>query len=275
MDSQDSPQVVGQEMAEWGLGEKGVWSWVYFLLGHFFPLLSWKATDIITMSCFPLRFRPYPGRHLSSLRESVDLQHRSKGHDLAVLLSCVLSHVPTLCNPMECSLPGFSVLGFSKQQYSCCCSVAQSCLTLFDPLDCSTPGFPVPHHLLELAQTHVRCQWCHPAISSSVVPFSSCPQPFPASGSFLMSRLFAWGGQTIGVSASASVPPMNTQDWSPLGWTGWISFQSKGLSRVFSYPTVQKHQFFCTQPSLWFNSHIHAWPLEKPWLWVYGPLSAK
>ena len=87
-------------------------------------------------------------------------------------------------------------------------------------------------------------QWCHPAISSSVVPFSSCPQSLPGSGSFPMSQLFAWGGQSTGVSTSVSVLPMNTQDWSPLGWTGWISLQSKGLSRVFSSTTVQKHQFF-------------------------------
>ena len=93
-------------------------------------------------------------------------------------------------------------------------------------------------------------QWCHPTISSSVVPFSSCSQSFLASGSFPMSQLFSSGGQSIGVSASASVFPVNTQDWSPLGWTGWISLQSKGLSRVFSNTTVQKHQFFCTQLSL-------------------------
>ena len=86
-------------------------------------------------------------------------------------------------------------------------------------------------------------RWCHPTVSS-VVPFSSCPQSFPASGSFQMSQLFTSGGQTIGVSASTSVPPMNSQDWSPLGWTGWISLQSKGLSRVFSNTTVQKHEFF-------------------------------
>ena len=92
--------------------------------------------------------------------------------------------------------------------------------------------------------------WCHPTISSSVVPFSSCPQSFPALGSFQMSELFARGGQNIGVSASTSVFPMNTQDWSPLGWTGWISLQSKGLSRVVSNTTVQKHQFFSTQLSL-------------------------
>ena len=93
-------------------------------------------------------------------------------------------------------------------------------------------------------------QWCHPTIASSVVPFSSCPQSFPASGSFQMSQLFASGCQSIGVSASTSVLPMNTQDWSPLGWTGWISLQSKGLSRVFSNTTVQKHRFFSTQFSL-------------------------
>ena len=92
-------------------------------------------------------------------------------------------------------------------------------------------------------------QWCHPAISSSVVPFSSCSQSLSASGSFPMSQLFTWGGQSIGVSASASVLPMNTQDWSPLEWTGWISLQSKGLSRVFSNTAVQKHQFFGAQLS--------------------------
>ena len=107
-------------------------------------------------------------------------------------------------------------------------------------------------------------RWCHPAISSSVVPFSSCPQSLPASGSFPMSQLFAWGGPSIGVSASTSVIPKNTQDWSPLGWTGWISLQSKGLSRVFSNTTLQKHQFFSTQLSSQSNSHIHTWPLEKP-----------
>ena len=105
-------------------------------------------------------------------------------------------------------------------------------------------------------------RWCHPTMSSSVVPFSSCPQSFPASGSF--SNESTSGDQSIGVSASTSVLPMNTQDWSPLGWTGWISLQSKGLSRVFSNTTLQKHQFFGTQLSSQSNSHIHTWPLEKP-----------
>ena len=120
-------------------------------------------------------------------------------------------------------------------------------------------GFPVHHQLPELAQTHVH--WVGDAIqtSHSVIPFSFCLQSFPASGSLLMSQFFISGGQSIGVSASASVLPMNIQDWSPLGWTGWISLQSKGLPRVFSNTTVQKHQFFGTQS----NSHIHTRLLGK------------
>ena len=107
-------------------------------------------------------------------------------------------------------------------------------------------------------------RWCHPAISSSVVRFSSCPQSLPASEYFPMSQLFTWGGQSTRVSALASVLPMNTQDWSPLEWTGWISLHSEGLSRVFSNTTVQKHQFFSSQPSSQSNSHIHTWSQEKP-----------
>ena len=141
-------------------------------------------------------------------------------------------------------------------------SVIQLCLTLCDPMVCSTPGFPVHHQLPEPTQTHV--QWCYPTISSSVVPFSSCLQSFPASRSFPVSWFFTSGGQSIGVSSSTSVFPVNTQDWSPLGWTGWISLQSKGLSRVFSNTTVHKHQLFCAQLSLYSNSHIHSWQLENP-----------
>ena len=107
-------------------------------------------------------------------------------------------------------------------------------------------------------------RWCHPAISFSVIPFSSCPESLPESGSFLMSQFFASGDQSIGASASASVLPMNIQGWFPLGLTGWISLQSKGLSRVFSNTTVQKHQLFSAQPSSQSNSHIHTWPQEKP-----------
>ena len=106
-------------------------------------------------------------------------------------------------------------------------------------------------------------QWCHPTISSSVVPFSSCLQYFPASGFFQISQFFTWGGQSIGASASTSVLPMNIKDWFLLGWTGWISLQSKGLSRVFSNTTVQKRQFFSAQPFLWSISHIYASLLEN------------
>ena len=107
-------------------------------------------------------------------------------------------------------------------------------------------------------------RWCHPTLSSSVIPLSFHLQSFPATGSFPMSMFFTSGGQGIGVSALASVLPMNTQDWSPLGWTGLISLQSKGLSRIFSNTTVQKHQFFDTQLSPQSNSHIHTWLLGKP-----------
>ena len=107
-------------------------------------------------------------------------------------------------------------------------------------------------------------QWCHPAISSSVVSFSSHPHSLPASGSSPMSQLFAWGGQSTGVSALASFLPKKSQGWSPSEWTAWISLQSKGLSRVFSNTTVQNHQFFGAQPSSQSNSHIHTWPQEKP-----------
>ena len=106
--------------------------------------------------------------------------------------------------------------------------------------------------------------WCHSTISSSVIPFSSHLQSFPAAGSFPMSQLFTSGGQSIRASASTSVLPMNIQDWFPSGWTVWISLLSKVLSRVFSSTTVQKHQFFVAQPLFWSNSHIHTWPMEKP-----------
>jgi len=150
-----------------------------------------------------------------------------------------------------------------------CCSSVQSlsCNRLFvTPWTAARQASlvsPVHHPLLEFAQTHV--QWVsdwHPTISSSVVHFSSCLQSFPASGSFPMSQFFASGGQSIG--ASASVIPMNIQDWFPLGWTGWISLQARGFSRVFSNTIVQKNQFFSAQLSLWFNSHTHTLLLEKP-----------
>ena len=141
-------------------------------------------------------------------------------------------------------------------------SVTQSCPTLCDPLQHTRPPCPSPMPGVYPKPCPLS-RWCHPTISSSVVPFS-CPQSLPASGSFQTSQLFTSGGQSIGVSASTSVLPMNTQDRSPLEWTGRISLQSKGLSRIFSNTTVQNHQFFGTQLFSQSNSHISTWLLEKP-----------
>ena len=155
----------------------------------------------------------------------------------------------------EIYLPSFSSVQFSR-------SVMSDTLRPHESQHARPPcPSPTPGVYSNLCPSS---QWCHPAISSSVVPFSSCPQSLPESGSFPMSQLFAWGGQSTGVSASASVLPVNTQDWFPLGWTGWISLHSKGLSRVFSNTTVQKHQFFSIPLSSQSNSHICTWPLEKP-----------
>ena len=150
----------------------------------------------------------------------------------------------------------------SSVQFS---SVAQSCPTLCNPMNCSTPGLPVHHQLPEFTQIHVHLvgdviQPSHPLSS----PSPPAPQSLLASESFPVSQLFTWGSQSIGVSALASVLPKKSQGWSPLEWTGWISMQSKGLLRVFSKTTVQKHQFFGAQLSSQSNSHIHTWPLEKP-----------
>ena len=159
-------------------------------------------------------------------------------------------------------LSGLDLNSFSLVQFSC--SVVSDS---FRPHELQHVRPPCPSPTPRVHPNPNPCPsswWCHPTISSSVVPFSSCPQSFPATGYFPMSQLFASGGQSIGVSASTSVLPMNTQDWSPLGWTGWISLKSKGFSRVFSNTTVQKHQFFSAQLSSQSNSHIHTWPLEKP-----------
>ena len=164
------------------------------------------------------------------------------------------------CKKTEMNSLALIDIQFSSVQFSC--SVVSDSLQPHElqhtrpPCPSPTPGvLPNPGPL---------SRWCHPTTSPSVVPFSSCPQSFPASGPFQMSHLFTSGGQSIGVSPSASVLPMNTQDWSPLGWTGWISLQSKALSRVFSNATVQKRQFFGAQLMLQSNSHIHTWLLEKP-----------
>ena len=149
---------------------------------------------------------------------------------------------------------------FSSIQFSC--SVVSDFLP---PLESqhARPPCPLPTPGVH-SNSHPSSRWSHPAISTSVVPFSSCPRSLPASESFPMSQLFTWGGQSTGVSALASFLPKKSQGWSPLEWTGWISLQSKGLSRVFSNTTVQKHQFFGAQLSSQSNSHIYTWPLEKP-----------
>ena len=149
---------------------------------------------------------------------------------------------------------------FSSVQFSC--SVVYDSLWPHE-LQHTRPPYPSPTPGVHSSKCP-SSRWCHPDISSSVVPFSSCPQFLPVSESFPRSQFFTWGGQSFGVSALASVLPMNTQDWSPLEWTGWISLQSKGLSRVFSSTSVQNHQFFGAQLSSQSNFHIHTWLLEKP-----------
>ena len=161
---------------------------------------------------------------------------------------------------LHCQIEAKSTLEESSVQFSH--SVMSDSLRSHE-LQHTRPPCPSPTPGVH-SNSRPSSQWCHPAISSSVVPFSSCPQSLQASKSFPMSQLFARGGQSTGVSASASFLPKNTQGWSPSGWTGWISLQSKGLSRVFSNTTVQKHQFFGVQLSLQSNSHVHTWPLEKP-----------
>ena len=154
------------------------------------------------------------------------------------------------------------LISFHNQSVQFSCSVVSNSLRPHEsqharpPCPSPTPGVH--------SDSWPSSQWCHPAISSSVIPFSSCPQSLPASESFPMSQLYAWGGQSTGVSALASFLPKKSQGWSPSEWTGWISLQSKGPSEVFSNTTVQKHQFFGAQLSSQFNSHIHTRPLEKP-----------
>ena len=169
-----------------------------------------------------------------------------------------------LCSVMICPLPSEILL----VQFS---SVTQLCQTLQPHgLKHARPPCPSPTPRA-YSNSCPLSRWCHPTISSSVVPFSSHLQTFPASESFRMSHLFTSGAQSIGVSASTAVLPMNIQDWFTLGWTGWISLQSKGLSGVFSNTTVQKHQFFGAQLSSQSNSHIHTWLPEKPYLRPDGP----
>ena len=172
----------------------------------------------------------------------------------------VLNSQKSLANWVLSSFPCWSI------SFLFCWSSAQSCLILYDPMDCMQHvSLPCPSPTPRAcSNSWPSSQWCHSTTSSAVIPFSSCLQSFPESGSFPMSWLFPSGGQSIGASASASVLPMNIQGWFPLGLTSLISLQSKGLSKVFSNTTVQKHQFFGAEPFLWSNSHICPWLLDKP-----------
>ena len=174
---------------------------------------------------------------------------------------CVSSHLLNIFLVLTCKATGFS-LTYNIGMHLC----------LHKPYFCQDihmqhAGLPCPS-LSPGACSHscLLSQWCHPTILSSVASFSSCLQPFPTSGSFPVNWLFASGGQSIGASTSASVLPVNIQGWYPLRLTGLISLQSKGLLKVFFNTTVQNHQFFGAQPSLWPNSYIHTWLVEKPYL---------
>ena len=186
------------------------------------------------------------------------------GTEASVYFTFSIIHLPSY------SLHALSLFGllFSeiiiKAPVAICCSVTKLCTTLFDPMDCSTPGFPVLHYCLEFLQIHVHfvsdtIQPSHPLL----IPFSCCPPSFPASGSFPICCLFASAGQSIGASTSVSVLPETIQGWFLLGLIGLISLLSKGLSIVMSSTTIRKHQSFGVHPSLWFNSNICTWLLEK------------
>ena len=245
-------------------------------------------------SVWPHRWQP------TRLRHPWDSPSKNTGVGCHFLLQCmklksesqVAQLCPTLHDPMDCSPPGSSVHGsfqarvlewgaiafylfsiqiifklsqfksvpqFSSVQFSC--SVTSDSLQPHESQH-ARPPCPLPTPRVH-SNSGPSSWWCHPTISSSVIPFTSCPQSLPASESFPMSQLFTWGGQSIGVFALASFLPKNTQDWSPLEWTGWLSLKSKGLSTVFSSTTIQKHHFFGTQLSSQSNFHIHTWLLEK------------
>ena len=172
---------------------------------------------------------------------------------------CVRARVPVPCEERP-DLKAEASVQFSSVQFSR--SVVSDSLWPHESQHTRSPC-PSPTPRVHL-YSHPSSQWCHPAISSSVIPFSSCPQSLWAAESFPRSQLFAWGGQRTGVSTLASFLPKKSQGWSPSEWIGWISLQPKGLSRVFSNTTVQKHQFFSAQLSSQSNSHIHTWPQEKP-----------
>jgi len=190
-----------------------------------------------------------------------------------VQFSSVAQPCPTLCDPMDYSTPGFPVhhqlplMMGSIKLFVCTMIMLAGIINkiLKKSKRKLTQIYVLSSFFQKKAYSNLcpSSWWCHPTISSSVIPFSSCLQSSPASGSFPMSQFFASGGQSIGASASISVLPMNIQDWFPLGLTGLISLLSKGLARVFSNKTVQKHQIFGAQLSLWSNTHIHTWLLEN------------
>ena len=226
------------------------------------------ALTVITVTVeFPSRGTHYVGRVkwcadglTSVLRRLNNQTVRNVGSRSYTLYMCKASPflaLQTGTSPYSLSL---SFLQFSSVQFNH--SVVSDSLQPHEsqharpPCPSPTPGVH--------SDSRPWSRWCHPAISSSTDPLSSCPQSLPPSQSFPMSQLFTWGGQSTGLSALASFLPKNTQGWSSSEWTGWISLQSKQLSRVFSNTTVQKHQFFGAQLSSQSNSHIHTWPLEKP-----------
>ena len=214
--------------------------------------------------------------HITRTMKYSSLLSQTASHDNHSFLTCPLSwnwqsYCLCICwDSMNLLSPSLSTDLSNASLYilKVICSVKFSCSVVsnsLQPHGLQHTRLPCPSPTPGACSTPCPLsRWCHPIISSSVIPFSSCPQPFPESGSFPMCQFLASGGQSIGVSASAPVLPMNIQDWFPLGLTSWISLQSKGLSRTFSNTTVQKHQFFGTQLSSQSNSHIHTWLLEKP-----------
>ena len=241
-----------------GLPDPGIEPWVPHITGRLFYQLSHQGSPIyMTHRTKLTSLVAQKGKHPPAMQEprdqSLDWEDNAgEGNGMATHSSVLAGEFHGQGSLMDYSL---SSVQFSR-------SVVSDSLRPHEsqharrPCPSPTPGVH--------SDSRPSSQWCHPAIPSSVVS-SSCPQSLPASESFPMSQLFAWGGQSTGVSALASVLPKKSQDWSPLEWTGfWHSLLSKGLSRVFSNTTVQKHQFFGTQPSSQSNSHIHIWPLEKP-----------
>ena len=229
--------------------------------GH---LLMPERMRQLCMGCWPLRVKSFCTS--TSTHNFIFFIVVNKSAGDSNLCSQSIDGTPQYSSALNCNMRPFHSIWYAEAgihhlQFS---SVAQLCPTVCDSkLQHARPPCPSPTPRV-YPNPRPSSQWYHPTISSSVVLFSSCPKSLPASGSFPLSQLFTWGGQRIGVSASASVLPMNTQDWSPLGWISWISLQPKGLSRVFSNTTVLKHQFFSAQLSSQSNSHIHTWPLEKP-----------